>query len=62
MGVGLGREWRFDDAVLGALDRVVGPAGQEIAGVDHDCVGDGRRVDEGVVWAEDLQAASVVLE
>lgn len=48
--------------MLGALDRVVGPAGQEVAGVDDDRVGDGQSVYESVVRAEDLEAASVVLE
>ena len=53
---------RLDNAVLGALDGVVGPARQQVRGVDDNGVFDGRRVDEVAVWREDLKAAGHVLE
>ena len=62
MPVLLRRFRRLDNAVLGALDGVVGPAREEVGGVDDDGVFDGGRVDEGVVGGEDLQAAGHVLE
>ena len=62
MPVLLSRLRRLDDAVLGALDGVVGPARQQVRGVDDNGVFDGRRVDEVAVWREDLKAAGHVLE
>jgi len=52
----------LDDAVAGALDNVVRPAGEQVARVDDDGVGDGDRVDEGPPRAADLQAAARVLK
>ena len=54
MPVLLRRLRRLDNAVLGALDGVVGPAREEVGGVDDDGVFDGRRVDEVAVGREDL--------
>ena len=48
--------------MIGALDSVVGPAREQVGGVDDDGVFDGGRIDEGVVGGEDLQAAGHVLE
>lgn len=62
MPVLLRRLRRLDNAVLGALDGVVGPAREEVGGVDDDGVFDGRRVDEVAVGREDLEAAGHVLE
>lgn len=62
MPVLLGRFRRLDDAVLGALDGVVGPAREEVCGVDDDGVFDRGGVDEGVVGGENLEAAGHVLE
>lgn len=54
MPVLLRRLRRLDNAVLGALDGVVGPAREEVGGVDDDGVFDGRRVGEVAVGREDL--------
>ena len=62
MPVLLRRLRRLDNAVLGALDGVVGPAREEVGSVDDDGVFDGRRVDEVAVRGEDLEAAGHVLE
>lgn len=48
--------------MLGALDGVVGPAREQVGGVDDDGVFDRGGVDEVAVWGEDLQAAGHVLE
>lgn len=53
---------RLDDAVLGGLDGVIGPLGEQVAGVDDDGAFDGGRVDEGALGRAHLQAAAFVLE
>ena len=62
MPVLLRRFRRLNNTMLGALDSVVGPAREQVGGVDDDGVFDGGRIDEGVVGGEDLQAAGHVLE
>jgi hypothetical protein len=53
---------RLDDAVLGGLDGVVGPLGQQVASVDDDGAFDGGRVDEGALGRAHLQTAAFILE
>lgn len=62
MHVLLRRLWRFDNTVLGALDGIIRPAGQEIRCVHDDGVFDRCGVDESAFRREDLQAAGHVLE
>lgn len=50
MSFGLGRDWRFDNTVLCALDGVVGPSRKQVSCIDHDRVLYGRGVDKRVVW------------
>ena len=60
--VDLCRRRRLDDTMLRALNSVVRPSREQVAGVDHDGVFDRRRIDEVPVRREDLKAASLVLE
>jgi hypothetical protein len=62
MPVLLRRFRRLDNAVLGALDGVVGPAREQVGGVNDDGVFDRGGVDEGAFRGEDLEAAGHVLE
>lgn len=55
------RRW-LDDAVLGGLDGVVGPLGQQVPGVNNDSAFDGGRVDEGALGRAHLQTAAFVLK
>ena len=48
--------------MLGGLDGVIGPLGEQVAGVDDDGAFDGGRVDEGALGRAHLQAAAFVLE
>lgn len=69
LGAGAGvrhnrRERRLDDAVLGAADRVVAPAGEEVGAVEDDGALDRGHVDEDAALVRflDLQPAGRVLE
>lgn len=53
---------RFHNPVLRTLDRVVGPARQQISRVHDDGAWDGRCVHPCALWGADLQAAASVLE
>jgi len=53
---------RLDDAVDGALDGVVAPAGEQIASIDDHGALDGSGVDELACRALDLEPAAAVLE
>src|SRR5439155_26560492 len=50
-----------DDAMLGRREKVVGPACQQIADIDHEGAGDRRCVDPAAILAANLETAIVVL-
>lgn len=53
---------RFNDTVNGALDGVVAPSGQKVAGIDDTSVLNGSGVDKLAAGALDLEATRGVLE